>query len=133
MSDQSNKIDQEKTEQNNARELALQIATFLDNKKAKNIKVLYVSEQTIIADYFVIAGGTSSTHVNSLADEVEYQLSEKGIKPAKVEGQRSGSWILIDYSSVIVHIFSNEQRDFYKLEKLWADGTEIEFTPKSET
>lgn len=129
MSEQIKKHDKEQSDLLAAKELALKIALFLDNKKALNVKVLAITEQTIIADYFVIAAGTSTTHVNSLADEVEFQLGQENIQPARVEGQHSGSWILLDYSSVIVHIFSNEQRDFYKLEKLWAEGTEVSFTP----
>ena len=74
----------------------------------------------------VIATGTSSTHVKSLADEVEYQLNEAGVSVSHIEGYRSNSWILLDYVDVIVHIFSEEARDYYDLERLWKDGKEIE-------
>ncbi len=110
-----------------AKELALKIAKVLDSKKAKNIKILYVNKQTIIADYFIIAAGTSRTQVNALADEVEYKLGLEGVEPTKVEGRGQGTWVLIDYDSVIVHVFNPEARDFYNLEKLWAEGEEIPF------
>ncbi|MBQ7399636.1 MAG: ribosome silencing factor [Clostridia bacterium] len=110
-----------------AKEIALKAAKALDEKKARDIKILYVNEQTIIADYFVIAAGTSRTQVNALADEVEYKLGLEGIKPAKIEGRGQGTWVLLDYDSVLVHVFNPQSRDFYNLEKLWADGQEIPF------
>lgn len=110
-----------------AKEIAIKAAQILDSKKAKNIKILYVNKQTIIADYFVIAAGGSRTQVNALSDEVEYKLGLEGIEPAKVEGRGQGTWVLLDYDSVIVHIFNPESREFYNLEKLWAEGEEIEF------
>ena len=99
----------------------------LDEKKARDIKILYVNKQTIIADYFVIAAGTSRTQVNALADEVEYKLGLEGITPTKVEGRGQGTWVLLDYDSVLVHVFNPQSREFYNLEKLWADGEEIPF------
>ena len=99
----------------------------LDSKKAHDIKILYVNKQTIVADYFVIAGGTSRTQVNALADEVEYKLGLEGINPTKVEGRGQGTWVLLDYDSVLVHVFNPQSREFYNLEKLWAEGTPVEF------
>ena len=110
-----------------AKEIAIKAAQVLDSKKAKHIKILYVNKQTIIADYFVIAQGNSRTQVNALADEVEYKLGLEGIDPAKVEGRGQGTWVLLDYDSVIVHVFNPESREFYNLEKLWAEGEEVEF------
>ena len=110
-----------------AKEIALKVAKTLDEKKARDIKILYVNKQTIIADYFVIAAGTSRTQVNSLADEVEYKLGLEGITPTKVEGRGQGTWVLLDYDSVLVHVFNPQSREFYNLEKLWADGEEIPF------
>ena len=115
-------------DESKAKEIALKAAKILDSKKAKNIKIIYVNKQTIIADYFVIAHGTSRTQVNALADEVEYQLGLEGTDPSKVEGRGQGTWVLLDYDSVLVHVFNPQSRDFYNLEKLWADGEEIEFT-----
>ena len=110
-----------------AKEIALKVAKTLDEKKAKDIKILYVNKQTIIADYFVIAAGTSRTQVNALADEVEYKLGLEGITPTRVEGRGQGTWVLLDYDSVLVHVFNPQSREFYNLEKLWADGEEIPF------
>ncbi len=110
-----------------AKEIALKAAKILDSKKAHDVKIIRVNEQTIIADYFVIAGGTSRTQVNSLADEVEYKLGLEGINPSKVEGRGQGTWVLLDYDSVLIHVFNPQSREFYNLEKLWAEGTPVEF------
>lgn len=98
----------------------------LDSKKALNIKVIKIQDISAIADYFVIATGTSSTHVKALADEVEAQLDEAGISVSHVEGYRSNSWILLDYVDVVVHVFSDEAREYYDLERLWQDGKIID-------
>lgn len=95
----------------------------LDSKKAIDIKVLEIGDLTIIADNFVIAQGTSNTHVRALADEVEYKLHEAGIEPRQIEGRASG-WILLDYHDIVVHVFTADQREYYNLEKLWADANE---------
>ncbi|MBP5288716.1 MAG: ribosome silencing factor [Clostridia bacterium] len=114
-------------------EKAERIARILDEKKGKDIKILHVTDQTVITDYFVICGGGSNTQVKALSDEVEYKLKEEdGITPARVEGYDGGAWILIDYSDVIVHVFDPASREFYKLEKLWAQAEEIPFTPKED-
>ena len=98
----------------------------LDSKKALDIKVIKIQDISAIADYFVIATGTSSTHVKALADEVEAQLDEAGISVSHVEGYRSNSWILLDYVDVVVHVFSDEAREYYDLERLWQDGAIID-------
>lgn len=98
----------------------------LDSKKALDIKVIKIQDISAIADYFVIATGTSSTHVKALADEVEVQLDESGISVSHVEGYRSNSWILLDYIDVVVHVFSDEAREYYDLERLWQDGEIID-------
>lgn len=105
-------------------ELATKAAMLLDEKKGMDIKVIKIEEISTLADYFVIATGTSNTHVKSLADEVEVKIKqdESGLLPMGVEGYRSNSWILIDYGSVVVHIFTHEGRDFYDLDRMWADG-----------
>ena len=107
-------------------ELAKESAKILDNKKAIDTKVIEIGEISSLADYFVVATGTSSTHVKSLADELEYQLKGMGVTPHNVEGHRSNSWILLDYGDVIIHVFSKEAREFYDLDRLWKDGKEIE-------
>ena len=98
----------------------------LDSKKALDIKVIKIQDISAIADYFVIATGTSSTHVKALADELEAQLDEAGISVSHVEGYRSNSWILLDYVDVVVHVFSDEAREYYDLERLWQDGEIID-------
>jgi ribosome-associated protein len=107
-----------------AKELAEKIGEILDSKKAGNVKIIETNKQTIIADYFVIATGTSSTHIRSLSQEIEFQMKEQsGIPPSRISGQESRDWIIIDYDSVLVHIFNNEAREYYKLEKLWDGGS----------
>ena len=108
-------------------ELAHAIFDVLDAKKAKNIKVLRVNDQTVITDYFVICTGNSSTQVKSLGGEVEYKIGLRGVDPAHFEGRDNNGWIVLDYSHVIVHIFSRENRDFYQLDKLYGDAEEIPF------
>ena len=109
-----------------SKQLAEHIALLLDKKKAHDVKILRVTEKTVIADYFVIAGGTSSTQVKALADEVEYQIGvNDGIKPVNVEGRGTGGWVLLDYENVLVHVFDPKMREFYNLEKLWAECEEV--------
>ena len=104
-----------------AEELANAIAEVLDSKKGHDIKVLKVSDKTVIADYFVICSGNTSTQVKALADEVEYRMELRDVKPYGVEGRDNGAWAIVDYSNVIVHVFSRDAREFYKLDKLYAD------------
>ena len=108
--------------------LAIEIAKILDKKKAQDVRVLKVDSLTVLTDYFVIASGTSTTQVGSLADEVEYVLSQRGIEPHTTEGFDSKNWVLLDYSSVIVHIFVPNTRTYYDLEHLWADGEPIDIS-----
>ncbi len=96
----------------------------LDSKKARDIKVIQIEDITILADYFVIATGASSTQVKALADEVDYKLSEQGVEPGHIEGKSSG-WILLDYGSVVIHVFYKEDREFYALEHVWQDGKTV--------
>ncbi len=104
-----------------SRELAREIAKVLDEKKAEKIVAIETEEVTIVSDVFVIANGTSNTHTKSLADEVEYEINKRlGIDPEHIEGRASG-WILLDYGTVLVHIFDRESREYYNLERLWTD------------
>ncbi len=102
--------------------LSLEVFKALDDKKGFDIKVLDVQGITSVTDYFIIATGTSTKHAASLADSVEVTLSEMGIEPASKEGHRTGDWIVMDYLDVIVHVFTQETRDHYKLEKMWKDA-----------
>ena len=106
------------------RDIAEFMVRVLDAKRAQDIKLLYVENRTIIADYFVLCTGSSTTQVSALSDEVEYRLSQYDIKPLHTEGKRGDTWILTDYGSVLLHVFSTQQRDFYKLEKLYDAGSE---------
>ncbi len=110
----------------NSLALAEEIVKILDANKAGQIKLLRVNDQTVMTDYFVICTGTSNTHIKSLSGEVEYKLGEAGIAHTGVDGYDSGIWIVMDYTTVMVHIFNREQRDFFKLEKLWADAEDID-------
>lgn len=109
-------------------ELAKAIAKVLDEKKAIDIRAIRTDELTIVSDYFVIASGTSNTHTKSLADDVEFEIKKRlGIEPDHLEGRATG-WILLDYSSVLVHIFQQETREFYNLERLWSDASELDLS-----
>ena len=104
--------------------IARYIMTVLDKKKARNLRLLHTESRTIIADYFVIASGSSRTQIKSLGDEVEYRLNLCGIHVLHTEGDGSGGWLLLDFGAVIVHIFSREAREFYNLEKLYEESSE---------
>ncbi len=112
----------------NSYEQSILTAKAISSKKGLDIKLIEIKDISSLADYMVIATGTSSTHVKAIADEVEYQLDNNGISVSHIEGYRSNSWILLDYVDVIVHIFSDEAREFYNLERLWQDGKEIDIS-----
>lgn len=105
------------------------IVRALDRKRAEDIRVLKVTDLTILGDYFVIANGTSTTHTRTLAEEAEFQLSQQGVEPHHREGMPGSNWYILDYTDVIVHVFYAETREFYRLEQLWADAEEIDVTP----
>jgi len=105
----------------NALEVAEAIAEILDSKKGRDIKVIKVDDKTVISEYFVLCTGNSSTQVKALAGEVEYRMEQRGLQPYNVEGRDNNSWVLVDFSNVIVHIFSREAREFYNLDKLYED------------
>ena len=107
-------------------QIAAIAAKALDEKKARDVKVLKTTEQTVLADYFVICNGTSSTHIKALVDEVDKQLSEAGEPPMRREGLRSDIWVLMDFGCVIVHVFTDESRKFYNLERLWSDAEVVD-------
>jgi len=100
-------------------ELVLKIANILYEKKALNIVALDVKDLTVITDCMLIATGRSAIQVRTLADEVEERMTEMGYEPARKEGQQEGRWVVLDYGEVLVHIFHNEEREFYRLDKLW--------------
>ena len=98
------------------------IVGFLEGKKGREISVINIQGVSILADYFVVCNGTSNTHIKTLAYELEIRIEEEGIKHLHKEGYNSARWILLDYGDVVVHIFHEEDRHFYNLERLWADG-----------
>lgn len=99
----------------------------LDSKKARDIEVINVEGLTMLGDYLVIASGTSNTQVRSLAEEVEYKLSQEGIEPHHIEG-RTTQWYLLDYGDVMVHVFHSDARNFYALERMWTDGEKVDIS-----
>ncbi len=113
-------------------EKAKAIYTSLYNKKARNIKVFVAKGKTEITDFVIIATGTSSTHVKALAGEVEYQMDLRSVKVDNFEGRDNGAWIVLDYSSVMVHVMSRESREFYDLEKLFDGAEELDLRPAEE-
>ena len=109
-------------------EMVEKIVKILDLKKAQDIKVLKVTNLTILADYFIIANGNSNTQTKAIAGEVDFKLSQEGVNTTRTDGYSSADWIVLDYSDIIVHIFNKESRDYYQLERLWADGEEIDIS-----
>jgi len=103
-------------------EMVTAIANILYEKKAQNIVALNVKELTVITDCMLIATGRSTIQVRTLADEVEEKMTEMGMEPIRKEGHQEGRWIVLDYGEVLVHIFHMEERDFYRLDKLWEMG-----------
>ncbi len=110
------------------KELALAAAKALDSKKADDLTVLETTDVTTLADYFVICTATSSTQVKALCDLCEETLKKLGEAPHHIEGHRGGVWVLLDYSSVVIHIFMPEAREFYNLERLWNDAVALDLS-----
>ena len=105
-----------------ARAIAGEAVNALNEQKGLDVTCLAVADKTVLADEFVLATGTSNTHVRALADEVEFKLGEKlGVTPTHTEGASGNAWILMDYGCVVVNIFTRAARDFYKLERRWSD------------
>lgn len=109
-----------------AKEVALQVTKALDEKKGMDIKLLRISDVSSLADYFLICTGTSNTHVKTLCDFAEYTMEELGEPMLGREGHRGNSWELLDFGSVVVHVFTDEARKFYDLERLWADAEVVD-------
>lgn len=100
----------------------------LDSKRAEDIQLIGIKDLTIIADYFVIANGSSNTQTKALADSVEYELKQLGVEPVREEGYAGANWIILDYNDIVVHVFYKETREFYNLEKLWQDGEFVDIS-----
>lgn len=106
-------------------EQAKEIANYLSSKKAEDILVIDVREKTSLCDYFVIASGRNTTQVRTLCENLEEHLSKQGIEPRRTEGVREGRWGVLDYGDVLVHVFNDESRLFYHLERLWSEGENV--------
>ena len=109
-----------------AKEVAYEVTKALDAKKGKDIKLLQINEVSSLADYFLICTGTSNTHVKTLCDYAEETLERLGEPMLGREGHRGNAWELLDYGSVVVHVFTEEAREFYSLERLWSDARQVD-------
>ena len=110
----------------NAKEMVKTAVAALQDKKGEDIRVIDISGVTVIADYFIIASGSNPNQVQALVDNVEQQMYKAGYDDPRVEGYNTASWVLLDYNDVIVHVFSQDDRLFYDLERIWRDGKEID-------
>ena len=110
------------------KEIALAVTKALDEKKGLNIKLLKIDRVSSLADYFLICTGTSNTHVKTLCDFAEYTLQELGEPMLGREGHRGNSWELLDYGTIVVHVFTEDAREFYALERLWADAEVVDIS-----
>ena len=108
------------------KEMALTAAKALDEKKGGDIAAIEITEQTTLADYFVICTATSNTQVKAMSDACEEAMEAHGERVHHIEGHRGGTWLLMDFSAVVVHVFTDEARKFYDLERLWGDAEEID-------
>ena len=111
-----------------AKEVALQVTKALDEKKGMNIKLLKIDEVSTLAEYFLICTGTSNTHVKTLCDYAEYAMEQLEEPLLGREGHRGNAWELLDYGAVVIHVFTEEARQFYNLERLWADAEVVDLT-----
>ena len=111
-----------------SREMAEIAVKALDSKKGKEIRLIRIDKITTLAEYFVICTGTSNTQINALCDAVEKELTEKGEEPLHREGYRGGTWVLLDYGCIAIHVFNAEAREFYGLERLWRDGKPVDIS-----
>ena len=113
---------------NNSREMTRLAIKALEDKKGNDIRVIDIQDVSIIADYFIIASGSNRNQVQTMADNVEEVLGRAGYEPRQLEGYGTATWILMDYNDIIVHIFSEEDRLFYDLERIWRDGKSIDIS-----
>ena len=109
-----------------AKEIAIQVTKALDEKKGMDIRLLRINDISSLADYFLICTGTSNTHVKTLCDYAEYTLEQLGEPMLGREGHRGNAWELLDYGTIVVHVFTEEARQFYDLERLWADAENVD-------
>ena len=110
------------------KEIAYAVTKALDEKKGMDIRLLKIDRVSSLADYFLICTGTSNTHVRTLCDFVEYAMEEAGEQPLGREGHRGNTWELLDYGCLVIHVFTDEARKFYDLERVWADAEQIDLS-----
>ncbi len=110
---------------NNSKEMAKIAVKALEDKKAIDIKVIDISTISVIADYFIIASGSNTNQVQAMSDNADDELTKAGYQRKQLEGYKTANWILMDYNDIIIHIFSEEDRLFYDLERIWHDGKDI--------
>lgn len=123
--DKPGKTTRKEINMNQSKEMAAMVIRALEDKKAADIRIIDISSVSILADYFIITNGTNRNQVQALIDHVEETLGKAGYEPKQIEGYQSGNWILMDYGDIIVHVFDQENRLFYNLERIWCDGKEI--------
>ena len=111
-----------------AKEVAYEVTKALDDKKGMDIQLLKIDKISSLADYFIICTGTSNTHVRTLSDTAEFALEQAGENLLGREGHRGNTWELLDFGSIVVHIFTDEARHFYDLERLWADAEQVDLS-----
>ena len=109
-----------------SKKMAILAVEALEDKKAEDIRILDISNVSVLADYFIIANGTNRNQVQAMADNVEEALGKAGFVPKQIEGYQSANWILMDYRDIVIHVFDEENRLFYDLERIWRDGSVIE-------
>ncbi len=117
----------EKAGVSQSRDVAIAAARAAAAKQATDVVILDVHEVIVITDFFVIATGSSDRQVKTIVDEVEKALREQGVKPVRREGETEGRWVLLDYIDVVVHVFAEEERDYYSLERLWSDAPRVDW------
>lgn len=110
---------------NISKEMVKTAVAALDDKKAEDIRIIDISGVSVIADYFIIANGNNVNQVQALVDNVQEELFKAGYETDKIEGYKTGSWVLLDYNDIIIHVFSKDDRLFYDLERIWRDGKTI--------
>ncbi len=113
------------THEEQAKQMAAAALKALEDKKALDVRVLDISHVTVLADYFLIASGSNRNQVQAMADQVEEELRKIGCTPRQIEGYQTANWVLLDYGDIIIHIFDEENRLFYDLERIWRDGTAV--------
>ena len=118
---------------NKTKEFAVLAVEALEDKKAEDIAIIDISEVSMIADYFIIAGGNNKSQIQALSDVVDEKLGRAGLPLKQIEGYNNANWILLDFGDIIVHIFDKENRLFYDLERIWCDGKKIELNDLKNT